>query len=357
MVALPSDDSPRRSLIQRAGRSVEARVIGVDHETDLAVLKVEGKQLPHLTFADSDALEPGEVVLAFGSPLGLENSVTMGVISSVARQLEPESRMVYVQTDAPINPGNSGGPLVDLAGQVVGVNTLIYSKSGGSEGIGFAAPSNIARAISTQLRTEGRVRRGEIGINAQTITPALAKGLGLARDWGVVLGDAGLETGDVVVQMNGKTMENARQLDVNVYRSEPGQSVLLAVDRGGRRFPVTVPVIEREEEAPSFHNLVDPRNNLVPKLGVMAIDLEPDVVSRLPWLRQPTGVLIAGRATDAPYTDDGLEPGDVVLSVNQEPTPTLAALRERLSKLENGAAVVLQVNRLGRQLYVAFEME
>src|SRR5439155_11574068 len=204
------------------------------------------------------------------------------------------------------------------------------------------------RAISTQLRTEGRVRRGEIGINAQTITPALAKGLGLARDWGVVLGDvqpggpaarAGLETGDVVVQMNGKTMENARQLDVNVYRSEPGQSVLLAVDRGGRRFPVTVPVIEREEEAPSFHNLVDPRNNLVPKLGVMAIDLEPDVVSRLPWLRQPTGVLIAGRATDAPYTDDGLEPGDVVLSVNQEPTPTLAALRERLSKLENGAAV------------------
>jgi serine protease Do len=367
MVALPTaSDSPRRSLLQPPGRWVEGRVVGVDRETDLALLKVDETQLPHLDFGDSDALKPGQVVLAFGSPLGLENSVTMGVISSVARQLEPESRMVYLQTDTPINPGNSGGPLVDLSGTVVGVNTLIYTRSGGSEGIGFAAPSNIARAISTQLRTAGRVRRGEIGINAQTITPTLAKGLGLSRDWGVVLGDvtpggpaarAGLQAGDLVVEMNGKAMENGRQLDVNLYRTEPGETVVLEVERGDRRFAATVQVVERQDMTPHFESLADPRNNLVPKLGVLALDLTPDLVPRLPWLRQSSGVLVAARAADAPFTSEGLEPGDVVLSVNREATPTLAALRDALAKLGDGAAVVLQVNRVGRLLYVAFEME
>jgi serine protease Do len=366
MVALSPGDPPRRSLIKPAGRWIEGRVVGMDRETDLALLKVEQGGLPHLEFGDSDALRPGEVVLAFGSPLGLENSVTMGVVSSVARQLTPESRMVYLQTDAPINPGNSGGPLVDLAGRVVGVNTLIYTRSGGSEGVGFAAPSNIARAVSSQLRASGRVRRGEIGVNAQTVTPPLAKGLGLSRDWGVVLGDvtpngpaarAGLQPGDLVVEMNGKAMENGRQLDVNLYRAEPGQEVVLEVERGGRRFAATVQVIERQETTPHFEGLANPRDNLVPKLGVLALDLTAELVPRLPWLRQPSGVLIAARAADAPFTGEGLEPGDVVMSVNREATPTLAALRDALAKLGDGAAVVLQVNRLGRLQYVAFEME
>ena len=367
MVALRTDaESPRKSVLHPPGRWVEGRVVGMDRETDLALLKVDQTGLPHLGFGDSDRLKPGQVVLAFGSPLGLENSVTMGVISAVARQLEPESRMVYLQTDTPINPGNSGGPLVDLEGEVVGVNTLIFSRSGGSEGIGFAAPSNIARSVSDQIRADGRVRRGEIGINAQTITPTLAKGLGLPRDWGVVLGDvqpggpaarAGLEPGDVVVELNGKTMENGRQFDVNLYRSHPGESVLLGVERGGRRFPVSVAVVERREETPHFESLANPQNNLVPKLGVLALDLTPELVQRLPWLRQPSGVLVAARAADAPFTDDGLEPGDVVISLNQGATPTLASLREALSKLGAGAAVVLQVNRVGRLLYVAFEME
>ncbi len=359
-------ESPRQSLLKPPGRWVEGRVVGVDRETDLAVIKVEGAHLPHLGFGDSDALKPGQVALAFGSPLGLENSVSMGIISSVARQLEPESRMVYLQTDAAINPGNSGGPLVDLSGEVIGVNTLIFSRSGGSEGIGFAAPSNIARAVATQLRAQGRVRRGEIGINAQTITPTLAKGLGLAEDWGVVLGDvrpggpaarAGLVPGDRVVQMNGKTMENGRQLDVNLYRAQPGQSVLLAIERGGKRIPISVTVAERAEDTPHFENLVNPQDNLVPKLGVLALDLSDELAARLPWLRQPAGVLIAARAADAPFTADELEPGDVVVSINRQPTPTLASLRDALSTLGEGAAVVLQVNRLGRLLYVAFEME
>ena len=153
------------------------------------MIKVDERNLPALAFGDSDELSAGQLVLAFGSPLGLHNSVSLGVVSAVARQLEPESPMIYVQTDASINPGSSGGPLVDVRGRLVGINTLIARQAGGNEGLGFAAPSNIVRTVYEQIRKSGRVRRGDIGIRAQTVTPVLAPGLGLPRDHGVVLAD------------------------------------------------------------------------------------------------------------------------------------------------------------------------
>ena len=165
------------------------------------------------------------------SPLGLGDSVTLGVVSAAARQLRPDDPMIYIQTDASINPGNSGGALVDVQGQVVGISTFILSQSGGSEGLGFAAPSNIVRAVYEQIRTDGRVHRGVIGVRAQTITPELAHGLALAQDWGVVLGDvfpggpadhAGLKVGDIVLTLEGKSMENGRQFQVNLYRRAVG---------------------------------------------------------------------------------------------------------------------------------------
>src|SRR5215216_3124891 len=178
-----------RSILGRRGRTVGGQIVAIDRETDLAVVKVEAKALPALGFGDSDALRPGQLVLAFGSPLGLDASVTLGIVSAVARQLTPEDPMIYIQTDAPINPGNSGGALVDTDGHLVGINTLIFSQSGGSEGIGFAAPSNIVRNVVAQITKFGRVRRGEIGVNAQTITPLLAEALGLSFDAGVILSD------------------------------------------------------------------------------------------------------------------------------------------------------------------------
>jgi serine protease Do len=181
LAGLASGPPGARSILKAPGRVVGAVVVGTDLETDLAVLKIDEKGLPVLTFGDSEALRPGELVLAFGSPLGLENSVTLGVVSAVARQVRPEDRMIYVQTDASINPGNSGGPLVDVEGRVVGINTFIYSQSGGSEGIGFAAPSNIVRNVFDQIRRTGRVHRGEIGVRVQTVTPTLAAGWGCAR--------------------------------------------------------------------------------------------------------------------------------------------------------------------------------
>ena len=171
--------APGRSIVRRRGRNVGAQVVAIDHETDLAVVKVEAKGLPALPIGDSDTLRPGQLVLAFGSPLGLDSSVTMGVVSAVARQLNADDPMIYVQTDAPINPGSSGGALVDTEGKLVGINTMIYSQSGGNEGIGFAAPSNIVRNVFTQIRKTGRVRRGEIGVNPQTVTPLIAEALKL----------------------------------------------------------------------------------------------------------------------------------------------------------------------------------
>jgi len=213
-----ADPEPRSTLKPRP-RLCEAKVLGVDVETDLAVLRIDEVNLPSLELADSDTVRQGQIVFAFGSPLGLENTVTMGVVSSSARQLEPDHPMIYIQTDSAINPGNSGGPLLNVEGEVIGINTLILSQSGGNEGVGFAVPSNIVWTVYKQLRDNGVVRRGEIGVTAQTITPLLAAGLGLSRDWGVILGDVrrrgpgeigGLQVGDIVLSLNGKPMENAR---------------------------------------------------------------------------------------------------------------------------------------------------
>ena len=249
-----TSDIPGRSIVRQVGRRLTARIVGTDSETDLAVLKIDATDLPHLEFADSDEVLPGDLVLAFGSPLGLESTVTMGVVSAVGRQLEPDAPVVYIQTDAPINPGNSGGPLVSASGQVIGINTLIASPTGVSAGIGFAVPSNIAQTVFYQLREHGRVLRGIIGIEVQTITPALASGLRLSKEWGVIVSDvyrgspgfrAGIRAGDVIMAVDGKVMENARQFNVNVYQ-RPAESVIgLDVTRGADRFSVRVRVIRR----------------------------------------------------------------------------------------------------------------
>ncbi len=189
LFASPREQASRGSILGAGGELVGAQVVGIDRETDLAVLKTHKTNLPFLELGDSDEVKQGQLAFAFGSLHGMGNSVTIGVVSATARQLREEDPMIYIQTDAPINPGNSGGALVDARGKVIGINTLILSQSGGSEGLGFAAPSNIVRYVLDELRKTGRVRRGEIGIRAQTITHDLARGLGLIRDWGVVLSD------------------------------------------------------------------------------------------------------------------------------------------------------------------------
>jgi serine protease Do len=355
---------PGRSALAPVSQEVPATLVGTDSETDLAILKVALTDLPSAKLGDSDSLAPGQVVLAFGSPFGFASSVTMGVISAIGRQLRDEDRMIYLQTDTPINPGNSGGPLVSDEGQVVGINTLIYSQSGGSEGIGFAAPSNIVRFVYDQIRTSGRVRRGEIGVFAQTITPGMADALRLPRQWGVVLGDvyptgpaakAGLRVGDVIFSINGKQMENGRQFDVTLYQ-RLGSKVSLDVGRGLQRLTLQVPVAERQDEADRFRAMVTPEQNLISRLGVLGLDLTPELVRLIPGVRDPHGVVVAGVAADA-QGQSGPLAGDVIYGINGEVVRTLGDLRTAVGRIAPGGSAVLQVGREGQLRFITLTLE
>jgi serine protease Do len=356
---------PGRSVLAPVSQEVPATLVGTDRETDLAVLKVALRDLPFARLGDSDSLAPGQVVLAFGSPFGLASSVTMGVISAIGRQFRDEDRMIYIQTDTPINPGNSGGPLVSAEGLIVGINTLIVSQSGGSEGVGFAAPANIVRFVYDQIRNTGRVRRGEIGVFAQTITPALAAGLRLSREWGVVLGDvypnspaakAGLRINDVILSVDGKPMENGRQFDVTLYGRKPGGSVNLEVGRSLQRLTIRVPVVERRDENNRFRDLVTPEQNLIARLGILGLDLTPELARQIPGIRASHGVVVAGVAVDA-QVSSGPVPGDVIHGVNGMPVRTLADLRAAIGQVAADSSAILQVGRQGQLRFLTVTLE
>lgn len=356
----------RRSVLKGSGRIVSGEIVGIDRETDLAVVKVEEEGLSALELDDSDDLQQGEIVLAFGSPMGLQNSVTMGVVSSVARQLRPEDPVVYIQTDATINPGNSGGPLVNTRGRVVGINTLILSQSGGSEGIGFAVPSNIVKNVFEQIRTSGRVRRGQIGVNAQTISSVLARGLRLPRTDGVILADvypggpadrAGLRVGDIVLTLNGKPMENGRQLDVNLYRRRIGETVTIEFLRNDKRRTVDVAVVERPDDPERLAALVRPKKNLIPKLGILVLDLDQSIAAMLPQLRSRTGVAVAARDASGPVWRNAFQPGDVIYAINGKRIRRSSELRTITQQLGVGDAVVVQLQRGPQLQYIAFEID
>jgi serine protease Do len=344
-----------------------AQVVGMDLETDLAVIKIDRDKLPVVPFGDSETLKPGQLVMAFGSPLGLANSVTLGVVGAVARQLEPESPMVWIQTDASINPGSSGGPLIDLRGRLVGINTLIASQSGGNEGVGFASPSNIVRAVYDQIKATGRVRRGDIGLRVQTITPTLARGLGLARESGVVVADvapgspaagSGFRPGDIVLSLDGKPMENGRQFQVGLYRVPVGNFVGIEVLREGQTRQARVPVAERRDPLANISASVDPRQHLVSRLGILGIDLDAPAAMLLGVQRVPSGVIVATTAAGAiDSRDGGLAPGDIIYAVNGKPVAGLAELRTVLDALKVGDTVVLQLERRGALMYLAYTVE
>jgi len=368
-VELPPDPATAargRSILRRRGRTVGAQVVAIDHETDIAVVRVEAHGLPALPFGDSDSLRSGQLVLAFGSPLGLESSVSMGVVSAVARQLTPDDPMIYIQTDATINPGNSGGALVDTSGRLVGINTLIYSQSGGSEGIGFAAPSNIVRNVFAQIRKNGRVRRGEIGVNPQTITPLMAEALGLTLDAGVILADVlpggpaekvGLESGDIVLSLDGKPMENGRQFRINVYTRGVGEQVSLEVRRGERTLTVKVPVVERSNDTGELEALIGTQQIIRP-LGVVALDLNPSVAALLPQVRRRNGAVVARVTPESPYSQQGrLQPGDVIYSLNGQIVRSADDLKVFAGQLKPSAAAVLLIERESTMMYFAFRVD
>jgi serine protease Do len=342
---------------------LEAKLIGIDKDTDLALLKVDGHNFPALALGASRQVYPGELVLAIGSPEGLQSSVTMGIVSSVWRQPDPDEPMVYIQTDAPINPGNSGGPLIDLDGYVVGLNTFILTQGGGSEGLGFAIPASTIRFVYEDLRKYGHVHRTEIEASAQEITPTLAHGLRLSQDWGVVISDvapegpttvAGLKVRDVVYSVDGQQILGLPGFTAALYMHPSDEPLRLEVLRGSEKISLLVPVVQHHDQEDDLADFIDPRNLIAP-LGVFVCDLDDKLRSELPDLRVGSGVVVVGQSSELNSYTSNLRAGDILHSLNQMPIESVRQLRLMLHDLKPGQAVVLRIERAGKLQYVAFD--
>jgi serine protease Do len=367
-VALPMPMEGSQSAFAPAARRsvLDAKLIGIHKESDLALLKIEETNLPTLSLGVARFAREGQLVFAIGSPEGLQNSVTMGVVSAVARQADPEKPMVYIQTDAPINPGNSGGPLVDMEGYVVGINTFILTQSGGSEGLGFAIPARVVRFVYESLRNHGHVHRTEIGAGAQAITPDLAEGLHLSRSWGVVVSDvkpdgpaaaAGLKVQDIVLTADGRSIQTLPALSAAMYLHPLDEVLKVEVLRGSQKLTLEIPAIEHRDQMEQLQDATDPVRTLVPRLGILAVDLSDQLRSMVGTLRIPSGVVVLGRAADLTIPDTGVQTGDIIHSLNTTPIDSVESLRAAVKPLKTNDAVVLQVERDGGLLYLAFEMD
>ena len=360
---LPSG-APSEAGEDTQGKSYRARIVGAAREIDLAVIKIEAHALPALSMGGSIApVRQGEMVFAFGSPEGLRNTVTMGVISAVARQPDPDSPIVYVQTDTPINPGNSGGPLVDADGQLVGINTFILSTSGGNQGLGFAIPAGVAASAYPQLLKYGHVHQPTIGALVQSITPELAEGLHLERDFGVIVCDilpggpassAGLQIQDIILSVDGSPAGSLPLFAHSLNLHKSGEHVKVEVLRGSNRVQLDITLAERLHKEDSFADLADPVRNLVRPLGILGIELNLELAQSLPELRIPTGVIVAARTLGSRTGEVPLQTGDVIHGMNGKPVTTLDGLREALAKEKSGDAIALQIERYGQLIYVSF---
>jgi len=313
-----------------------AKVIGTDPQTDVAVLKIDAKDLPAITLADSDQLEVGDVVLAIGNPLGFGQTVTMGIVSGLGRHgygiNGANGYENFIQTDAAINHGNSGGPLVDAEGRLVGINTWIASNSGGSEGIGFAVPSNLARRSMERLIKGGKVSRGFLGIDLQDITPGLAQNFNLPNQNGALVGDvrpgtpaekAGIKSGDVIVGFNGKDFSDAHELQLAVSQCEPGSSATVKLIRDGveKNISVTLAALPASPGDNSDEQTgSDSDNSTTDALdGVTVADLDRDVRQELKIPDSVQGAIVTDVAQDSNSADAGLQKGDVIVQINRQP--------------------------------------
>jgi serine protease Do len=345
---------------------VDAKIVGIAPAIDLAVLKIDGKDLPSVPFADYTKLKKGQLVLAFGNPEGLENSVTMGIISAVARQADPANAAVYIQTDAPINPGSSGGPLVDTNGNLVGINTFILTVSGGSQGLGFAIPSSVVEFVYKELRKYGRVHRSVIGATLQEITPDLAAGLGLKTQHGVIVADvtpdgpadkAGLQVQDILLSLDGRPIGSVPLAEMIVSTRPVDAVVKVEALRGGQKISMTIPVTEQKNDIDQLSDLVNPEKDLVAKLGIFGVEIDDRLAKEVEDLREPSGVIVAALAADASGVEIDLQPGDVIHALNGKPVRTLDGLRSALAAMAVNAPGVLQIERDGKLFYITFEME
>jgi len=341
------------------GRELAAKVVGRDPKTDLALLKVEATGLPVVPVGDSNALQVGEPVMAIGNPFGLEQTVTTGIVSATGRVIGSGPYDNFIQTDASINPGNSGGPLINARGEVIGINTAIFSQRGGSVGIGFAVPSSLAKSVITQLVEHGKVERGWLGVSVQPLTKELAKGFKRNDAAGalvasVVAGSpaerAGVKPGDIIVEFAGKKVAKSGDLPSLVAEARVGNDVPVVVVREGKEVRLTARIarLEEEEAAKVADVEVDGKN----KLGLSVQPLTPPMASEL-GLQVREGVLVRDVAAGSRASEAGIRAGDVIVEVDRQPVRTVEELKAHVDNQVKGAPMVLLIRREGGTMYVA----
>ena len=346
-------------------REFSAKVIGADKRTDVALLKIEATGLPKVTVGDPDKLRVGEWVIAIGSPFGFDSSVTAGIVSAKGRSLPQENFVPFIQTDVAINPGNSGGPLFNMNGEVVGINSQIYTRSGGSMGLSFAIPIDMATQVTDQLRASGKVTRGRIGVMIQELTSELAESFGLSKPVGALISHvekdgpadkAGIEASDVILKFDGKLVDSSGDLPRIVAATKPGSGVVIELWRKGAIRRITVEVGEMPEEeklARSAKKLADDVAEMVSRLGIAVIELTREQLQEL----QIQGGLLVEEVKGSAARAAGLQQGDVLLAIGNMPIHSLKQLNEILKQVPRGRNVALLVRRGNAATYVAIRLD
>lgn len=337
-------------------REFDAKIVGIDRKTDVALLKIESPgDLKVASLGSSEALEVGDWVVAIGIPFGLAETVTAGIVSAKGRVIGEGPYDDFIQTDASINPGNSGGPLLDLRGQVVGINAATLSQSGGSVGIGFAVPIDLVKSVVEQLKAHGKVIRGWFGAAVQDITPALARSFGLEKPEGALVGDViedspaahgGLERGDIITDYGGTRITEARQLPMLVGGTEIGKTVMLTVLRKGETHSLQITVAEM----PAGDGAGAIRRTAA-DWGMTTANISPGLARRFN-VDQGKGVVITAVSAASPAEDAGLQPGDVIVQVDREPVGNLAEYRKVLAATNDAQQLLLLVERQGQGVFV-----
>jgi serine protease Do len=343
-------------------REFKAQLVGSDPKTDLAVLKLPGSGFEVLPLGDSSRVEVAEIVLAIGNPFGLAQTVTMGIVSAVGRaNLGIADYEDFIQTDAAINPGNSGGALVGSGGALIGINTAIFTQSGGYMGIGFAVPINMARQVMDQLVTHGRLTRGYLGVTVQELTPAVARGLGLTVTRGILVADvvpngpatkAGVQRGDAIISIDGKPVEDVGHFRNLVAGAAPGTKAKLTLLREGREQTVEVTTGEAPERTAAATPAAVPGRPA--SSGVSVEDVTPDVARKLGLPAGLQGVVVIEVLPGGPAAEAGVRPGDVIQEVNRRPVRSAREFARAVAQAGGGDLVVL-VNRHGGTMYVVVE--